>query len=149
MVCCRAGSVRESTRPRPCRPCDALPGPVADADLVVEVNGPYVSALAERLKPDMRIDPQMQFETVPGTYKNRISVEDSPFTIELFRLSDDDHDRERFRRRTSVVLDNCPVFSATPEDIIVMKLRGVARVDRVKDRKDIEVLLYSSHQIRK
>jgi predicted nucleotidyltransferase len=113
----------------------------ADADLVIDVNRPYLAALGDLLKPALKVDPQMQFETVTGTHKNLVTVEGSPFTLELFQLSDDDHDRERFRRRAAVELDGQRVYSATPEDIIVMKLRWVDRVARPKDRKDIEVLL--------
>ncbi len=109
----------------------------ADADFVLEVTGPFVTALGERLRPDLQIDPQMQFETVTGTYKNVIDIAGSEFKIELFQLSEDDHDRERFRRRMRLSWEGRSVFTATAEDVIVMKLRWCARAARTKDRLDV------------
>ena len=45
------------------------------------------------------------------------------FKIELFRLSDDAHDQERFRRRRRVRLLGREVSMLTVEDVVVTKVR--------------------------
>src|SRR3954471_2689491 len=40
-----------------------------DADLVVEFGDVSASLLQQRLGPDFRLDPQMSFETITGTYR--------------------------------------------------------------------------------
>ena len=75
-----------------------------------------ISALANRLGPSFRLDPQMSFETVTTTTRFVLHVADNPFTIELFLLSDDDHDQQRFaRRRRERILDR---------DVFVPERRG-------------------------
>ena len=70
-----------------------------DADFVVELQAEAISELCALLGEGFRLDPQMTFETVTGTIRHIIHVKDSPFRIELFCLSNDPHDRERFARR--------------------------------------------------
>jgi hypothetical protein len=76
----------------------------------------------------------MAFETVTGTTKVVIDVNSTSFQVELFRLSDDAHDRERFRRRCPVKLLGRDVYLPTAEDVIVTKLRWFRR----KDYDDVE-----------
>src|SRR4051812_14194147 len=66
-----------------------------DADLVVELGGASLTDLFRQLAPEIRFDPQMSFETVTLTRRHVATVVGTPFTIELFQLSDDPHDRER------------------------------------------------------
>ena len=55
------------------------------------------------------------------------------FTIEVFHLSRDPHDQERFRHRVPARLLDRSAFVPTVEDVIVTKLRWA----RPKDREDI------------
>src|SRR4051812_32857926 len=48
--------------------------------------------LFRRLRPAIRFDPQMSFETVTMTRRYVATVEGTPFKIELFHLGDDPHD---------------------------------------------------------
>src|SRR5262249_4598462 len=76
------------------------------ADFVIQLGSESITRLADLLGSQFRLDPQMSFETVTMTTKHTISVVDVPFQIELFQLSDDPHDQERFRRRRRVKLLN-------------------------------------------
>lgn len=104
-----------------------------DADIVIDVRDASLAALFARLRPAIRFDPQMGFETVTTTRRHVADVEGSPFKIELFQLGDDPHDRERFRRRRAIESGGRPMAILSAEDVIVTKLRWA----RPKDREDV------------
>ena len=104
-----------------------------DADFVVELGDASLAELFGRLRPEIRFDPQMGFETVTMTRKHVAVVEGSEFLIELFQLGDDPHDRERFRRRREVQSSGRAMFLLSLEDVIVTKLRWA----RSKDKDDV------------
>ena len=109
-----------------------------DADIVVSASGSDLVQALRHLSPDLRMDRQMTFETATGTTRHIVAVQDSPFRIELFRLSNDPHDQERFQRRIRVfdpALER-DVFIATAEDVVIMKLRWALNAARSKDRDD-------------
>lgn len=104
-----------------------------DADVVVELGDRSVVEIATALGPAFRLDRQMSFETVTGTLRHEIEVVDDAFKIEVFQLSDDPHDRERFRRRTRADVLGREAWVPTAEDVIVTKLRWA----RSKDKDDV------------
>jgi hypothetical protein len=114
-----------------------VPRSTRDADFVVQLGSVPIARLAGRLGPELRLDPQMSFETVTGTSKHVLTLVDPPFTIEMFALSDDPHDQERFRRRHRVQTMGREPFVASAEDVILTKLRWGLRVRRPKDIDDI------------
>jgi hypothetical protein len=108
-----------------------------DADIVVELGAASITDLVRKLGPEFRLDPQISFETVTGTTRHVVQLTDTPFTIEFFRLSNDAHDQERFRRRRRVPLPDGETVIPTAEDVIIMKLRWVVHGRRTKDIDDI------------
>jgi len=110
-----------------------IPRSTHDADFVVELQGRPIMSLQPHLGPGLCIDPQIEFETVTGTRRNVVKAKGVAFDVELFRLSEDPHDQERFRRRRTVALLGRDVTLPTPEDVIITKLRWF----RKKDRDDI------------
>jgi hypothetical protein len=111
-----------------------IPRSTQDADFVVQLGDKSISCIRKHLAPEFHIDPQVAFETITGTIKNVVRVTGQGFEIELFRLSNDAHDQERFRRRRSVILFDRGIYLPTPEDVIVTKLRWFRR----KDYDDIQ-----------
>lgn len=109
-----------------------------DADLVIELGEKSIAELSRRLAPSIRIDPQMSFETVTMTRRFVAEVTGTPFKIELFLLSQDPHDQERFRRRRTVGFLGRQVYIPAVEDVIVTKLRWAVLANRAKDRSDIQ-----------
>ncbi|MDB5296772.1 MAG: hypothetical protein JWO31_2755 [Phycisphaerales bacterium] len=112
-----------------------------DADFVVALGDAPLARVAGRLGPDLRLDPQITFESVTGTTRYRFELRDQDFTIEVFLLSSDPHDRERFARRVPAEMFGVPAFLPTPEDVIVMKLRWYVTARRRKDRDDVVNLI--------
>lgn len=108
-----------------------------DSDLVIEPGEASLGDLFRRLLPEIRFDPQMGFETVTLTRRHVAKVAESSFQIELFQLSDDPHDRERFRRRCEVQLGGRRVLILSVEDVIVTKLRWA----RPKAREDLRAVI--------
>lgn len=113
-----------------------IPRSTKDADFVIQLSDRSVRDIANHLGPAFRLDPQATFETVTLTTRHVLEVVGIPFTIELFHLSDDPYDQERFRRRVPVKVLDREVFLPTVEDVIVTKLRWAQKGRRTKDRDD-------------
>ncbi len=102
-----------------------------DADFVVSLQAGDLRRLVDRLGPDFRLDPQMKFEVLTGSVRYVMTFLPTDFEIDLFRLSDDSHHAERFRRKQRVQLGelNRRVWIPTAEDVIIQKLRWQRRKD--------------------
>lgn len=121
-----------------------IPRSTEDADFVVELRDQPVTSLTPFLGPDIKLEAQMSFEGVTGTFRNVLNVVGDQFKIELFRLSSDPHDLERFRRRVSVSFLGRTTVLPTVEDVIITKLRWC----RGKDRDDVrDVIAVQGKQI--
>jgi hypothetical protein len=109
-----------------------------DMDLVVQTDAAGLERLFAAIADSFNLDPQASFETVTGTQRHILVAKDNKFKVEVFHLSSDEHDQERFRRRLTV---NYPSLYArvcilTAEDVIVTKLRW-ARAKDLEDVKDV------------
>ena len=125
-----------------------IPRSTNDADFVVQLGDRHAEEIVRNLTSDLRLDPQMSFETATLTFRHIIHVANSPFQIELFHLSDDPHDQERFRRRLQVKYGSWDTWIATAEDVIITKLRWLQRSNRGKDREDVrDVILVQQSQL--
>lgn len=120
-----------------------VPRSTHDADFVVQLGSKSVRTVTDRLGGAFRLDPQILFETVTGTTRYIIDVAGVAFRVELFRLTDEEHDRERFRRRTKVHVAQFgrEVYLPTVEDVIVTKLRWALGSGRGKDREDVQACI--------
>lgn len=121
------------------------PRSTKDADFVVQLGDTGISALVREIGPDFQLDPQMSFETVTSTMRYRLRHRDSNFLVELFLLSDDLHDQERFRRRVSGVIGGQTAFVPTAEDVVITKLRWSRQGQRPKDVEDVRGVLQVQH----
>ena len=113
-----------------------VPRSTHDLDLVVELGDRSIHVISRHLGPEFYLQPQMAFESVMGTPRHIIDVQSTQFKIEIFRLRGDAHDQERFSRRVHVRWNGRMVWVASPEDVIVMKLRWLAGLRRNKDFDD-------------
>jgi hypothetical protein len=114
-----------------------IPRMTKDADLVVHLDGRGWQTLPSMLPDGIEMEDQMGFEMVTATQRELLRVRDSLFQIELFRLSEDAHDRLRFERRTrQEIFPGVVVSLPTAEDVIVQKLRWSRGAKRPKDFAD-------------
>lgn len=118
-----------------------IPRLTKEADFVIQCAGSPLAALRSHLDSRFSIDPQLLFESATGTKRNVVKIAGSDFQIGIFRLSDDPHDQERFRRRRLVHLPEFDAVLPSPEDVIVTKLRWILRADRNKDRDDVHAVI--------
>jgi hypothetical protein len=118
-----------------------IPRATQDADFVVECDANALSGMMASVGSSFRLDPQMTFETATLTRRHVVEVVGTPFTIEFFYLSDDPHDRERFRRRRRIKTMDRQVSMPTVEDVIITKLRWAIHARRLKDRDDVRAVL--------
>ena len=118
-----------------------IPRSTRDADLVVQLVPESLQRLEQHLAPDLTLEPQGAFEAVTGTMRYIIALAGSPFVCELFVLSDDPHDRERFARRRPALVLTHHAFVASAEDMVITKLRWAMGAHRSKDRDDIRNML--------
>ncbi len=121
----------------------AIPRSTQGADFVIQMEALTLSRLAGRLAPALKLSPQSAFETVTWTTKHLFDSTDGdiPFKIEVFELSEDAHDRERFARRRRVPFADIATWLPTVEDVIVTKLRRSRSGRRVKDIEDVRNIL--------
>ena len=106
-----------------------IPRSTKDADFVVQLGSALGQEFAQSLGQEFILDPQLSLETVTGTYRQYIRRRKSRFKIELFLLSSDEHDQERFRRRVEVDLFDWKIWLLSPEDVVVSKLRWARNKD--------------------
>lgn len=118
-----------------------VPRATQDADLVLQLGDRPISALMSRLGGGFQLDPQMSFETITSTTRYVIHHLSSAFKLELFLLSDDPHDQERFARRLQRTFAGRPIYVPTAEDVIIMKLRWSKGGNRRKDIDDVANVL--------
>lgn len=114
-----------------------IPRSTKDADFVVQLSTPLNRAFETTLGPDFEAEPQMSFETNTGTQRQEFRVKGTLFKVEIFRLSDDPYDRERFNRRQPVEVQGRQVVFPTAEDVIIWKLRW----RRAKDKEDVRAVI--------
>lgn len=114
-----------------------IPRSTKDAGFVCVLSR-RLELLMKHLGEGFELDPQPSFEVATGTYRRIISVPAIPFKIELFQLSHDPHDTERFVQRRKVFdeLLHHDVFIPSPEDVIITKLRWAKGAKRNKDWDD-------------
>jgi hypothetical protein len=113
-----------------------VPRATKDADLVLRVAAEQRERLFAELPKSFRIDPQVSFEMVTGTWRQIIEIPEIPFTIELFELSGDAHDQSRFGRRQALTLLGREAWLPTAEDVVIQKLRWCKGARRGKDFDD-------------
>lgn len=118
-----------------------VPRATKDADFVLNVRQEDRERLFERLPESFKIDPQVSFEMITGTWRQIINVPGIPFMIELFELSADLHDQERFRRRRMMTLVGRKAWLPSPEDVVIQKLRWCVGGKRTKDFEDAVAVL--------
>jgi hypothetical protein len=127
-----------------------IPRSTKDADIVVSLPpGVSMGTIAHRLGPAFRLNPQAAFETITSTTKYVIETVDDPFTIEVFLLSGDEHDQQRFQFRRQVQLLGRTASLPRPEDVIIMKLRWAASREgaKGKDWEDVRNVIAVSNDI--
>lgn len=108
-----------------------------DADFVIQAGLGDTARLIARECAALKLDPQFGFESVTATRKLMLRTStDDPFVVELFGLSDDPHDQERFARRQCVDWIGRKTWIATAEDALVTKLRWSQVAGREKDIVD-------------
>jgi hypothetical protein len=113
-----------------------IPRSTQDADFVLNIKNQALTPLVDLLGPDIVFDSQMQLETVTMTSRYIARHAATEFAIELFMLSDDPFDLERFARRQRQSFLGLTVMLPTPEDIIIQKLRWYDRSKRPRDLED-------------
>ena len=115
-----------------------IPRSTKDADFVA-VLGNKIAELDRELGAEFVFDKQPSFETVTGTYREKVHVPALPFDIEIFHLSNDAHDQSRFARRRRVrdELVGREIQVPTAEDVIITKLRWAQIAKRGKDSDDV------------
>lgn len=112
-----------------------------DADFVIQLEGTSIAAVADRLPNMLRMDRQLSFEGLTGTFRYVIDCVGTNFKAELFLLDDDPHNQERFERRCPATYMEQRVFLPTVEDVIITKVRWLYVGGRLKDRDEIQNVL--------
>jgi len=123
------------------------PRSTEDGDFVVAANLAQLARDIRARRGDVRFDPQLGFESVTGTQKIVLQIADHAFDVEVFKLSDDEHDQMRFSRRVQVHIFDRDAWIASVDDMIITKLRWSQHAGREKDVSDARnlILVQSDH----
>jgi hypothetical protein len=119
----------------------SIPRSTQDADIVIQSSLLEAARQIAAQCAELRLDPQFGFESVTGTKKLVLRAEAEDFVVELFGLSDDPHDQERFRRRKQVDWENRTTWVASAEDAVITKLRWGHQAGRRKDLVDVSAVI--------
>jgi hypothetical protein len=118
-----------------------VPRSTEDGDVVVNSSVSQVASRIAAAYSNVQFDPQLTFESVTATRKIVLRTAQHGFEVELFQLSDDEHDQMRFSRRVKVNTMGREVWIASLEDMIVTKLRWSQSAGREKDISDARNLI--------
>lgn len=115
-----------------------IPRSTNDADFVVSLESGDLTNLMTHLGEEFSLNRQMQLEAITATTRNVITFRPSRFEIELFRVSDDAFDQQRFQRRCRRRLGDIDreVWMPTAVDVVIQKLRWQRRKD-IEDAKNV------------
>lgn len=117
------------------------PRSTRDVDLVIKADPSDLAPLLQSTTREFECDRQYLFETVTGTTRLVLTHRATRFKVELFLLAEDGFAQCRFERRIPIEFHGVPTFVASKEDVVVQKLRWLARAGRSKDRDDLTKLL--------
>ena len=122
-----------------------IPRATNDADFVVELQPDSIRLLLAELGPEFQVESQIEFETVTGTIRRRLTYRPGDFEIELFEISRDTFDCQRFSRRVCAKSAELSaiVWLPTPEDVIIQKLRW----SRDKDLTDVTSVIAMQREV--
>ena len=112
-----------------------------DADFLVELGGGSIDDILRKLPPEIRRDPQVNFETVTGKLRHILKIDGTVFLLEIFEMTDDPHDRSRMSRRVRGRINNVETWVPTVEDMLVTKLRWFKQIRRTKDGDDAQNII--------
>ena len=112
-----------------------------NADFVIQLETGKLPALTAQLGPRFRMNPGTTVESANANRRCLVKLADKSYLIELFLLSEDPHDVERFSRRRKVSFLNRDVFLPMAEDAIITKLRWFRAGQRRKDIQDARAML--------
>ncbi len=118
-----------------------IPRSTKDIDIVAQLAAVPPREIVSRLGTRYRLQPQSSFETITSTVRYIIDALDGPFQIELFQLSDDAHDQERFRRRIRKKIFGRDAFLPTAEDVVITKLNWASSREKGKDVEDVRSVI--------
>ena len=118
-----------------------VPRATKDADIVVQLSAGAIAELCKRLDERFHLEQQMTLESVTATSRHVVRVKPIPFSIELFCVGDDPHDRERFGRRRTVRRWGRDIHVPTAEDVLITKVRWAHYAGRGKDADDARNLI--------
>ena len=120
-----------------------IPRATKDVDVVVAIAAARLTDLLYRLGGAGQRESQLSFETNRSTTREIFELKGTPLMVELFSLSQDEHDQARFHRRKRRDMSGFPVWMPTAGDVVVLKLRWA----RPKDIDDIRnALLVQSRE---
>ncbi len=114
----------------------SIPRSTQDADFVIHADENGLKRLRQMLKPPFQWESQIRFETITSSSCQVVTIDGLAFKIELFFLSQDPFNQQRFARRAQVPLFGRSAYAATPEDVIIQKLRWSKQGRRHKDIDD-------------
>ena len=107
-----------------------------DVDFVLQIDEGTRRKLIGALPVEFEIDEQVTFETVTGHRRQILKLPAIPYVIELFDLSREPFDCERFARRVKATMAGRMVWLPSADDVVVQKLRWAALAKRPQDLID-------------
>lgn len=120
-----------------------LPRATMDADLIAEIKSEQVELLVKALEKDFYIDKESVLDAISSSSSFNIIHLASSFKVDIFLLRNSLYSLNEFARRMPQAVSGnseLPFFVATPEDVILSKLRWYRQGGEVSERQWNDVI---------
>jgi hypothetical protein len=111
------------------------------ADVILDLTSKQWPGISDGLAAGFRVEPSERFEGIESVSRHVVHHLATSIKINLFPLSDDPHDQERFRRRQDVDFEGRRAWLPSAEDVVITKLRWSRGGRRAKDVEDVTKIL--------
>lgn len=105
-----------------------------DADVLADIRPGQVDAFCREFQSDFVVVPEAIAESVRRRFMFNLIPRSGIFKVDIIPLREEPFDQEEFRRRTVLEVFGARLNFATPEDVILSKLRWFRKGGGVSGR---------------
>lgn len=118
-----------------------MPRMSMDIDFVIELNQANVNDFLEIFKSGFYIDEETVMEEIKRKGMFNVIDHGSGLKMDFIVRKDSEYRRLEFSRKIKKYIDDIPVWTVSPEDLIISKIEWIQQLHSDKQSNDISMLL--------